>query len=376
MNLAHCIHGLGLGGAQKVIAALVRGQQSAGNQHFVYSCNDGVLGQEVRNAGATVRIIPRVMPWLDPVWIRRLQRAMKLDSIELVHGHLFGDSLHGYLAAAASGQLPFVMTLHSNRERYSLKQKIAYRWLLERCDMAIACSESVRSSFLERYPELENKITVVRNGLQPITIDPQNSDRMRNIREELGLLSKGIILGSFGRLTKVKGQRFLLEAFASLCKEYEGPIQLVFVGEGPLLGDLQSQAESEGVGENVIFAGYRQDVPEIMSVVDVVAFSSLQEGLPITLLEAMSLERCIVATKIPSFVEVISDSKEGLLAEAGNANSLYEALSKAVENENLRSSLACAAGLRFLEDFSASSMISGYQNVYRTCLADRRSKKP
>ncbi|MEM7586074.1 MAG: glycosyltransferase, partial [Acidobacteriota bacterium] len=105
LRVAHCIHGLGLGGAQKVIAALVRGRQDPRLEVFVYSCHGGVHREEIAAAGATVRLLPRHLPKIDPLWAMRLGRRMRRDRIDLVHTHLFGDSLHGVLAARLAGRL-------------------------------------------------------------------------------------------------------------------------------------------------------------------------------------------------------------------------------------------------------------------------------
>src|SRR5205807_2396827 len=139
-------HGLGLGGAQEVIRQIVAGRRGDFT-YYVYTCEGGSLLGRLESAGARVRVLPRRLPKLDPGWVARLARAMRGDGIEIVHTHLFGDSLHGYLAAQAAGGLPVVMTLHSERALSTRLQQAGYRWLLRRAAQVVACGNSVRGSF-------------------------------------------------------------------------------------------------------------------------------------------------------------------------------------------------------------------------------------
>ena len=104
MRIAHCIHGLGVGGAQQVVREITAGSDRSEFRYFVYCCVDGDTRPRIEETGATVRVLPRRLSKIDPAWVRGLARAMREDHVDLVHTHLFGDSLHGYLAARASGR--------------------------------------------------------------------------------------------------------------------------------------------------------------------------------------------------------------------------------------------------------------------------------
>ena len=108
MRVAHCIHGLSLAGAQQVIRHIVESSDKERFRYFVYAHLDGPLRPAIERAGATVRLIHRRLPLFDPAWMWALRRAMVDDRIDVVHTHLFGDSLHGLLAARIAGRLPVV----------------------------------------------------------------------------------------------------------------------------------------------------------------------------------------------------------------------------------------------------------------------------
>src|SRR5688572_16628258 len=113
LRVAHLIHGLGLGGAQQIIRHIVAESDAASYEHLVYAGNDGVFRPDIEAAGARVCVVPRRLRLFDPLWLSALARRMREDRIAVVHTHLFGDNLHGYLAARWAGGIPVIMTLHN-----------------------------------------------------------------------------------------------------------------------------------------------------------------------------------------------------------------------------------------------------------------------
>lgn len=367
-NVTHCIHGLGLGGAQKVIASIIRGRHPESYRHFVYSCSDGVLREEVERAGGTVRIVPRTLPRLDPLWVLRLSRAMRRDGIDLVHTHLFGDSLHGYLAARSAGGLPVIMTVHNVAGSFTRLQRLGYRWLLPRVAKTVACSHLVRRSLPSFHAEAARRAIAIPNGIE----DPAEQDRTaadpQALRRSLGVDGRATLLAGIGRLAAQKNFRHLISAFARLCRASSADLRLVLLGDGPLRGDLESQARQGGVADRVIFAGFRPDVSSLLRAIDVVVFSSLYEGLPVALLESMAAARCIVSYAVPGMLEAIRDDREALIVPIGDVGRLSQALRSASTDASLRARLGEAARQQFLEKFTADAMVQAYQALYREVL--------
>ncbi len=386
MRVAHCIHGLGLGGAQEIIRQIVAGADRDGFQYLVYSCEDGAFRQRVAAAGAAVRILPRRLPKLDPLWVAGLARTMRRDGVDLVHTHLFGDSLHGWLGARLAGRLPVVMTLHIGVDGLTGLQRAGYRWLLARADQVVACSEFVRGSYAAAGWPVRRPLLTLRNGIAaPAPQPPPSGEELIDLRRELGLAPAAArdpgarVVAAVGRLVEQKGLRHLLAAFGLLraAGGLDG-VHLVLLGEGELRGELEGQARAEGVGDRVIFAGSRADVARLLPACDVVAFSSLYEGLPVALLEAMAAARCIVATDLPGIAEAVGDASDTSAASAGRAAllvppadpaALAGALARVLADAALGRRLGAAAERRFRERFTAAQMVRGYERLYRDVAA-------
>jgi glycosyltransferase involved in cell wall biosynthesis len=374
MRVAHCIHGLGLGGAQEVIRQLVAGRRGDFSHH-VYSCEGGAMQGRVEAAGARVRLLPRRLRKFDPGWVARLAQAMREDGAEVVHTHLFGDSLHGYLAARAAGGLPVVMTLHSELPFYSRLQRAGYRWLLARTAQAVACGASVARSFAGWRTVRPLRIVV--NGIAPPPPPPASPAALARLRAELGLPPGALAIGTVGRLVEVKGYRHLLAALAAAlpslpassglpsARSPAAAVRLVLFGDGPLAPALRAQARAAGIDDLVVFAGFRDDVARLLPALDVVVFSSVSEGLPMALLEAMAAARCIVATDLPGMVEAVRHGSEALIVKPAAVAELRAALVRAASDPALRARLGQAARQRFLAGFTAQRMVASYESIYR-----------
>lgn len=372
LNIAHAIHGLGLGGAQKVIASIIRGHRRGDLNYFVYACEDGVHHQEIADAGATVRVIPRHLPKLDPLWAWRLRQTLQRDGIDLLHAHLFGDSLHGYLAARSLPDLPVVLTLHIGPEGWNGLQRRTYPWLLGNCQRAVACAHSVQANVQRAHPKAARVMETIANGIEVPSHPTPSAERSRELRQSFGLDDGAVIFATVGRLSEQKGYPYLVSAFAQHRRENpDTAARLVFLGEGELRRSLESQAAQEGAADHIVFAGFRDNIGELLEVIDVVVFSSLYEGLPIALLEAMAARRCLVVTDIPGNLDAVSDDREALVVPTAQVAPLAAAIGRVADDADLRRRLGEAAGRRFEERFTAQRMVERYEALYRRLTAQR-----
>ena len=150
--------------------------------------------------------------------------------------------------------------------------------------------------------------------------------------------------------------------------------RLVIVGSGPDLDALREQATALDIGHQVLLTGFRSDVREIMPAFDVVAFSSLYEGLPVALLEAMACGIAVVATSVPGLAEVLVDRQNALMVPARSPEALADALCYALRDPELRRALGSSGHLLFRERYTADRMVEHYEAVYGEVMARRERR--
>ena len=179
------------------------------------------------------------------------------------------------------------------------------------------------------------------------------------------------VIGTVGRLQDVKDQASLIEAFALLCAArpaQRARLRLAVVGDGPLRERLAQKAQDAGVTDLVWFAGARNDIPELMRSFDVFALSSIAEGTPVTLLEAMACARPVVATAVGGIPEVVQDGVNGALVPASNPQALAEALGRYVDDSARVAAHGASARLNIERHYSVAAMVSAYTTLYdRLC---------
>jgi len=181
-------------------------------------------------------------------------------------------------------------------------------------------------------------------------------------RISLGIPPEAYVVGTVGRLAKQKGYKFLIDAAALILKEYPN-VYFLIVGDGPLAEELNQQALSLGIADNIVFTGGRPDVEEILPCMDLFASSSLWEGLPTVLLEAMAAKVAIVATDIPGTNELIKHNVNGWLVNHHDANAIREGILRVMNTPSLKNKLVESAG-NTLKDYSIDHIAEQYESLY------------
>jgi len=371
VRVAQCIHGLGVGGAQQVVRFIVSDGDTQEFEHYVYTPHGGAFLPDIEAAGATVRIVARVLPKFDPVWIWRLAAQFRRDEIDVVHCHLFGDSLHGYFAARAAGGLPIVITTHSSITNFSNAQRRGYRWLLQRADRTVGCSESSGRQFREYLAGTNTRVDVVPNGLAPGSVVRAEDDHWQAFKAEMGIPAAAPVVGSVGRLVPSKGFDRLIEAFSDVLAASTTEARLIIVGDGAQRDELERKITQTGLVGRAILTGYRSDAAALTSRFDVLAFASDYEGLSLSMLEGMASARCLVATDAPGICDVLTDDLDALLVPPRDVPALAAALTRVLEDDGLRTRLGCAGRETFYGNYTARHMADRYETIYREVLGAR-----
>ena len=265
---------------------------------------------------------------------------------DIVHTHRYKENILASVAARFASVPVAIQTVHGLQERlprwrqlrmdaYASMNRAVARWTGE---SIIAVSAEIADVMKRALPR--NHVVYVPNGIDTAKVKPSANAAIK--RQELGLPAEAIVIGTVCRLVPVKRMEFLLEAFARLRAELPHVLlRLVIVGDGPRRSTLEAQAKRLKIDQQTLFVGERQDVYDLINSFDIYALSSLHEGIPMALLEAMVLGRPVVATRVGGIPEVLSDA-EAKLVSVEDVAAFKEALKDLVMSPQLRTRLGNA----------------------------------
>lgn len=188
-------------------------------------------------------------------------------------------------------------------------------------------------------------------------IDPDS------LKKDLGIPPASTVVCSIGRLAEQKGYSFLIAAIPTVLKWFPN-VYFLIIGEGNLADELNLQVKELNISHNLIFTGPRSDIVNLLQISDIYVTSSLWEGLPVTLLEAMASHLPIIATDIPGTNELVQDQVSGLLVPPADPHSLAEALLHLIQEPALRKRLVQQASER-IKQFSLSQIVQEYEQIYQ-----------
>lgn len=240
-------------------------------------------------------------------------------------------------------------------------------------DQFIVVSEALRERLIERHKIPSKKIVRIYNGVE---IDSDAGYRMPDVRkkimQEFMIPEDVMLVGTIGRLVWQKGLPYFIQAIKEIdarCKMQN--VRYLIVGEGELKESLRVKVKSLKLEEKVIFTGFRQDVKEILSALDILVLPSIREGQPIILLEAMVMGKPIVATDIGGVNETVIDGVTGILVPPKDPSALAEAIVCLLKDRKKAQEMG-QAGRRVVEEkFNVDLMVANTEEVYNQLLTEK-----
>ena len=372
MTAAHVlqlIDGLRIGGAEILLRELSMGLVRRGFRVSIGYSSSGPLVQELTALGFPLIRLPRLMR-IDLTLFLGMVSLIRRESPQIVHTHLFKSDFHGRLAARVAGAPVVVSTLHSiDRWAQGRSLGVLYGWTARFADRLIAVSEDVRRFHATYTGVPEEKFVTIENGVDIHRFAGFESAGQA-VRKELEFDNAAVVFGIVGRLTPPKDHSTFLKA-AALILQKAPQARFLIVGEGPLREDLQLQAQEFGLGNTLVFIGLRNDIPAVLAALDVLVFSSLWEGLPVSLLEGMAAARPVVATTVGGIPEVVLPDKSAFLVPAGDAVALAEACLRLVSDSTTRRSMGQAGLARVVAHYSIDAMVDRTAALYAKLLQER-----
>lgn len=243
--------------------------------------------------------------------------------------------------------------------------KNAMKFVLDRVDKIITISEESKRKLLRKYPSLRRKISVINNGIDTNAFCPRQKQK---VRHQLGLPKDKRIFIFFGRISKIKGLDFLIDAFRDLSINYKN-LLLIFVGEGEYKRELELQTKAD---KNIIFAGPKRhaEVPFWVSAADIFVSPSLSETGGNIILEALSSGLPVISTRVGWAEEVIRDGFNGILIRKRSKDDIKMAALKILNSKSFESSLAKNAR-NSTKSLSWESCAKKYMQEYNKLLKNK-----
>jgi len=294
---------------------------------------------------------------------------LRKEGFALLHTHDYKTDLLGLLAARLA-RIPCVATVHgyvfvSRRLRiYRMLDLLVLRFF----SRVITVSEELRQQLLTASLRRERVITV-HNAINPLAFISQGIQSISRLRRQLGIREDQPLIAVVGRLIPGKGHRYFLAA-AKQVLQARPEARFLVVGEGPLRGKLEAMNVTLGIQHAVSFLGFRQDVAAFMQASDLIVLPSLEEGLPVVLLEALALARPVVATAVGGVPEVVKHEETGLLVPPRDADELARAMLYLLDHPDEGARMGRKGQEIVARDFAVEAMAEKIATVYRQILTE------
>jgi glycosyltransferase involved in cell wall biosynthesis len=297
----------------------------------------------------------KIQLWKLVPFVQQLRR----DRPDVLHTFYFHDSMIARCLKLLMPDLTVVCEVLSVRDDQPWYRRTMENAGLDVPDNYISNSEAGREHMIGRGVDPDD-IRVIYNARD---VEEYSSPADSSyLYDEFGLDESSWILGNVSRLIETKGHEDLIRT-VSLLRSRGVDAHALIVGDGPMYDTLQSFAAAEGVSEHVTFTGTRDDIPELLDVMDVFVFPTYKEGLPGALIEAMLARVPIVSTPVDGCSELIDD-ESGILVPVNEPERIVQAVERLVENPEFASTLATRAYHDAVERFSADGRMERYIEFY------------
>lgn len=376
VTVAHLIRQGKIGGGESHVLSLVSRLDPKKFRSVVISFTEGPMIEALNKFGITHYVVPTTIPF-NPLVKNKVTQILDEERVSIVHAH-GTRAASNVFRSASELNLPLVYTVHGwsfHRDQGKLlftARNTSERYLVSKADHTICVSEANRSEGLSYFPM--ERASVIHNGVDFNRFNPANNMR-DSIRKECGIPPNSFCVAYIVRMTVQKDPLNMVRA-AAIAAEKDANIHFLMAGDGPLLEEAKKLAQELDVYHRISFPGFRTDVPELLSACDAYALSSLWEGLPIGIIEAMGMELPCVVSDIAANAELIENNKQGYLVPMQNAEALALGLLKLSLNPEQSSVLGKAASEKARKMFDLGLMTTKVEKVYQNLLGLPVSSDP
>jgi glycosyltransferase involved in cell wall biosynthesis len=326
--------------------------------------------EDARDRGVNVRIVPSlgrsIRPYRDFSAYRSIKSSLREWKPDLVHTHSAKAGFLGRLAARACGVPRIIHTPHVFPFQWASGAKSHFYFMLERfaarrCDAIVCVGRQQYDQALRKSLSKTDRFHVIRNGVSvPETISPE---KRTELRTQLRLGPNSTVVGMIARLAPQKGVGMFLDCAARVIKANPQAVFLL-IGNGPEEAQANERIKALGLGDRLRLLGHRDDAENLYGAFDVLALSSLYEGLPYVLLEGMACGLPVVATDVLGTSELVEDGRSGRLVPAGDAERMAACLLELIASPETRERLGHAGRERVRSEFTLETFLTEHERLY------------
>ena len=365
--VVHVIDNLGLGGAQRQLVELLKGmpRERYAQQVIGMSTEKNDYAETIRALGIPLTLIPQSGLWS---WrtLGDVTRTLRAAQPSIVQTWLFTSDLYGRLAAKIAGVPVLISSVRSVEPDKPRRRVWADRLLNGWTQRFIVNAEAVGKVLSEREWVEPAKIRTIYNGIDLAAFDPARTNGA--VRRGIGAGADVPVIGIVGRFAPVKDHATFLRACALAARQLPAA-RVALIGDGPLRAELEALSTELGLAGRVHFLGNSADAAEAFAALDLVVVSSLYEGCCNVILEAMAMNKPVVATAVGGNGELVRPGVTGLLVPARSPEHAAEAIVQILRDPAKARAMG-AAGRPIVEaQFSLPRMVEATAAVYDEALA-------
>jgi len=362
IKIMHVVQTLDIGGLEKVVIDLV----SFSNRNrfdFVVCClsERGVFAGDLEKNGIKILFLNK-RNGFDLGLVFKIASIIKKEKIDVLHTHNQRPQFYGTPAARISRVPFYIHTRHGKNDPDNYKNILLSRFFTAFTDKIVCVSDDIKRFAVNVERLQSNKLQVINNGID-ISIFSGNKFEDKTFKNFIGVSQKTKLIGTVGRLAKIKNQHLLISTFKDTLKSGQD-VTLLIIGDGPLREELVDYSCKLGLSKKVLFLGSRKDVPQILKILDVFVLSSTSEGMSLVLLEAMAAGVPMVVTDVGGNPELIEDGKNGFLVPSENVAAMSDAICKILSDESLQRDMADYNCKKALSEFGVEKMKCEYEELY------------
>ncbi len=365
IKVVHLAEDLKVGGLERTLAYIVNKLDPSIFSVEVWCiARGGAIADELQKNGHLLRIL-NLNNYYNPWNVMQLAGRLRHEKVAILHSHAYFANTMGRMAAILARvpvRFAHIQSSHWASDERSRRNYMVDRILSHFTSRVIACSDSATRFQIETLKISPKKILTLHNctDIQRYA----NQEATGAARKELGISEDNLVIGSVGRLEKLKGHRLLLEVTKDLIESFPS-LKLVIIGDGPEREVLEKKRSDLGLVNHVILTGNRNDVEKLLPVLDVYVQPTIgREGLPLTVVEAMAAKLPVVASDIGGTREAVIHNQTGILVAPGDKDGLTRALSQILRDREMRCQMSQEGWKLCKQKFSITHMVEALTNLY------------